>query len=59
MWLLIPVALTCSPRVVSWLRARPRRAPGTGESMRAHGDYLDALVADGPIAGTAARTRSS
>lgn len=43
MWLAIPVALTVLAAMVSWLRARPERAPGTGESMRAHGDYLDAL----------------
>jgi hypothetical protein len=42
-WLLIPVALTVLAALVSWVRARPERAPGTGESMRAHGDYLDAL----------------
>ena len=44
MWLLIPLALTLIAALVSWLRARPRRLPGTDESMRAHGDYLDALV---------------
>ena len=44
MWLLIPVALTVLAALVTWVRARPRRLPGTGESMRAHGDYLDALA---------------
>jgi hypothetical protein len=43
-WLLIPVVLTLLAALVSWLRARPRRVPTTGEAMRAHGDYLDALA---------------
>ena len=37
--------------LVTWLRARPARAPNTDEAMRAHGDYLDALVADGTLEG--------
>ncbi len=44
MWLLIPVALTVLAALVSWLRARPKRIPTTGEAVRAHGDYLDALA---------------
>jgi hypothetical protein len=43
-WLLIPVAATMVAALASWLRARPRRAPSTDEAMRAHGEFLDALV---------------
>ena len=43
-WLLIPVAATVLAAIGSWLRARPKKAPTTDEAMRAHGDFLDALV---------------
>jgi hypothetical protein len=43
-WLLIPVAATVFAAIGSWLRARPRKPPTTDEAMRAHGDFLDALV---------------
>lgn len=57
MWLLIPVGLTAVAAIVSWLRARPRRLPDAADSVRGHGDYLDALVQTarskdrGPFAG--------
>jgi len=43
-WLLIPVAATLLAAIGSWLRARPKKAPSTDEAMRAHGEFLDALV---------------
>lgn len=43
-WLSIPVAATVLAAVGSWLRSRPKKALSTDEAMRAHGDYLDALV---------------
>jgi hypothetical protein len=43
-WLLTPVAATVLAALGSWLRARPKKAPTTDETMRAHGDFLDALV---------------
>ena len=43
-WLSIPVAATMLAAVASWLRSRPKKAPTTDEAMRAHGEYLDALV---------------
>jgi hypothetical protein len=44
LWLLIPVAVTVLAALGSWWRSRPKRAPSTAEAMRAHGDFLDALV---------------
>jgi hypothetical protein len=44
LWLAIPVVVTVLAALGSWLRARPARALKTDESMRAHGDFLDALV---------------
>ena len=44
LWLAIPVAVTVLAAIASWLRARPARALKTDEAMRAHGDFLDALV---------------
>jgi hypothetical protein len=43
-WLSIPVAATLLAATGSWLRARPKRAPSTDEAVRAHDEYLDALV---------------
>jgi Ser/Thr protein kinase RdoA (MazF antagonist) len=42
--LAIPVVLTLFAAIVTWLRGRPARPLDTDESMRAHGDYLDALA---------------
>ena len=44
LWLAIPVVVTMLVAVASWLRGRPARALNTDEAMRAHGDFLDALV---------------
>jgi hypothetical protein len=44
LWLAIPVVVTVLAALGSWLRGRPARALKTDESMRAHGDFLDALV---------------
>lgn len=43
-WLSIPVAVTVLAALASWWRGRPKRTPGTDEAMRAHGEFLDALV---------------
>lgn len=43
-WLAVPVVVTLLAALVTWLRARPRRRPGTRDTMRAHSDYLDALA---------------
>jgi hypothetical protein len=43
-WLLIPAGVTVLAAVGSWWRSRPKRALNTDEAMRAHGDFLDALV---------------
>ncbi len=43
-WLAVPFALTLLAALASWLRARPKREPNTRQAMRAHGDYLDALM---------------
>jgi Ser/Thr protein kinase RdoA (MazF antagonist) len=43
-WLAIPVIVTVLAAIITWLRGRPARPLDTDESMRAHGDYLDALV---------------
>jgi hypothetical protein len=40
----IPVAATLLAATGSWLRARPKRAPSTDEAVRAHDEYLHALV---------------
>ncbi len=44
LWLAVPVVVTLLAAVATWLRSRPRRTPGTRAAVRAHGDYLDALV---------------
>jgi cytochrome c-type biogenesis protein CcmH/NrfF len=44
LWLAVPVAVTVLAAVFTWLRGRPRRTPGTRDTMRAHDDYLDALT---------------
>jgi hypothetical protein len=43
-WLLVPVAATVLAAIGSWLLARPKKALTTDEAMRAHGEFLDALV---------------
>ena len=43
-WLSIPVAATLLAAVGSWLRARPKKTLTTDEAVRAHGEFLDALV---------------
>lgn len=44
LWLAVPVLITLLAALVTWVRSRPRRRPGTRDAMRAHSDYLDALV---------------
>jgi hypothetical protein len=44
LWLLIPVAATVLAAIGSWWRSRPKRALDTHEAMRAHDEFLDALV---------------
>jgi hypothetical protein len=44
LWLLAPVTATVLAAIGSWWRSRPKRALSTDEAMRAHSDYLDALV---------------
>jgi hypothetical protein len=43
-WLLIPVVLTVLAAVLSWWRHRPARPLDTARAMRAHEEFLDALV---------------
>jgi hypothetical protein len=43
-WLLVPVAVTLLAALGSWLRSRPARTLDTPQAMRAHDDFLDALV---------------
>jgi hypothetical protein len=43
-WLSIPVAATLLAAMGSWLRGRPKKTPTTDEAMRAHEEFLDALV---------------
>lgn len=43
-WLLVPVIAPVIVAVVIWIRGRPKRLPTTGEAMREHAAYLDALV---------------
>jgi hypothetical protein len=43
-WLLIPVVVTVVVAGLSWFRSRPVRRLDTRGAMRAHADYLDALV---------------
>ncbi len=50
-WLAMPVAATVLAALWAWWRARPARTPNAHETMRAHRDYLDALVV--PARGTA------
>jgi hypothetical protein len=44
LWLATPIVMTVLGATWSWWRGRPQRVPGTDEAMRAHQDYLDALV---------------
>ena len=50
-WLAVPFAATALASLWAWWRARPQRAPTAEEAMRAHRDYLDALIV--PARGTA------
>jgi hypothetical protein len=50
-WLATPVAATVLAALWAWWRARPARLPSAQEAMRAHREYLDALVV--PARGTA------
>ena len=43
-WLLIPVCVTMVAALGSWWLARPKRVPSTQDAMRAHDEFLDALV---------------
>jgi hypothetical protein len=43
-WLAVPVAATVLAALWAWWRARPERAPTAREAIRAHRDYLDALI---------------
>jgi hypothetical protein len=43
-WLLAPAGATVLAALGSWWRSRPKRPLTTDEAMRAHGEYLDALV---------------
>jgi hypothetical protein len=43
-WLLAPVAVTLLAAVASWWRHRPARPLDTKRAMRAHDEFLDALV---------------
>jgi hypothetical protein len=47
LWLALPVAATALAALWAWWRewrARPRHVPTTDEAMRAHREYLDALI---------------
>jgi hypothetical protein len=44
LWLAIPVVATSGAAVWSWLRGRPDRLADPVDAIRAHQDYLDALV---------------
>jgi hypothetical protein len=44
LWLSVPVAATLLAALWTWWRARPQRAPTAQEAMRAHQDYLEALI---------------
>jgi hypothetical protein len=44
LWLLVPVGVTVCAAVGSWLRSRPARPLSAREAMRAHDQFLDALV---------------
>ncbi|MEP7019238.1 MAG: hypothetical protein ABI808_01210 [Pseudonocardiales bacterium] len=50
-WLATPVAATILASLWAWWRARPARRPTARQAMRAHRDYLDALIV--PARGTA------
>jgi hypothetical protein len=50
-WLAVPVAATVLASLWAWWRARPERTPSAEQALRAHRDYLEALVA--PARGTA------
>lgn len=43
-WLAAPVVATALASAWSWLRSRPETTPTTGQAMRQHADYLDALA---------------
>jgi hypothetical protein len=40
----VPVVATVLAALGSWWRGRPKRSPTTRKAMRAHGEFLDALV---------------
>jgi hypothetical protein len=44
LWLLVPVFATVLAALGSWWRSRPKRPPTMQEAMRAHDEFLDALV---------------
>jgi hypothetical protein len=44
LWLALPIAATAFAALWAWWRARPAHVPSTDEAMRAHRDYLNALV---------------
>jgi hypothetical protein len=44
LWLLAPVGVTVCAAIGSWLRSRPKRPLSTSEAMRAHDDFLEAIV---------------
>jgi hypothetical protein len=44
LWLAAPIVLTVLAATWSWWRGRPERTPGTDQAMRAHREYLAALV---------------
>jgi hypothetical protein len=44
LWLAVPVVVTLLVALWVWLRGRAPRTPSTDQAMRAHQDYLDALV---------------
>jgi hypothetical protein len=50
LWLLPTLAVPALAALWTWLRARPVRMPSSDEAMRAHHDYLEALVV--PARGT-------
>lgn len=50
-WLAVPVVITLLAALWTWWRGRLARTPGTLEAMRAHRDYLDALVRPARSAG--------
>jgi hypothetical protein len=56
LWLAPPLVVTVLASLWAWVRNRPVPAPATDEAIKAHQDYLDALVV--PARGTARVERS-